>query len=250
MATFVLVHGGFTDGFFWGDTVAGLTAAGHRVLVAELPSTGPSPEGLGGLGDDVAEVRRLLDDTDDADGPVVLVGHSYGGVVLTELSDHPAVARSVYVAALRPPRGTSTAELFGDALPSWVVPHPSGLAAGTVDDAEITRQTFCAEMTPEQWAPWHAHQMGILSSVAALSDVVTAPEPTHPATYVLCDRDVAVPPPAQEGMAASADRVVRFSTSHWPMSADRDGFLALLEQEARAADAARRGRPRADRLSP
>ncbi|MDD7968884.1 alpha/beta fold hydrolase [Actinomycetospora lemnae] len=237
MATFVLVHGGFTDGSFWGDTAAGLTAAGHRALVAELPSTGRSPEDLGGLGDDVAEVRRLIDSTDASDGPVILVGHSYGGVVLTELADDPRVARSVYVAAARPARGRSLGDLFGGALPSWTVAHPSGLALGTVDDAEVTRQTFCAEMTPEEWAPWHAHQMGLLSSNAALSDAATAPDPTHPATYVLCERDAAMPPPAQEAMAASADRVVRVPTSHWPMYVDRDGFLALLEREAEPADA-------------
>ncbi|GAA4891198.1 alpha/beta fold hydrolase [Actinomycetospora straminea] len=239
MATFVLVHGGFTDGSFWGDTAAGLTAAGHRALVAELPSTGRTPEELGGLRDDVAEVRRLVDAADGADGPVILVGHSYGGAVLTELADHPGVARSVYVAAARPPRGASMMDLFGGVAPTWTVAHPSGLAAGTVDDAETTRRIFCAEMTPEQWAPWHAHQMGILSSAAAITEVATAPDPTHPATYVLCERDAALPPPAQEAMAASADRVVRVPTSHWPMYVDRDGFLALLEREAEAAGASR-----------
>ncbi|HSK59075.1 MAG TPA: alpha/beta fold hydrolase, partial [Actinomycetospora sp.] len=176
MATFVLVHGGFADGLYWGDTATGLEAAGHEVIVADLPSTGPDPAALGGLADDVAEVRRLVE---GAGGPVVLVGHSYAGVVLTELADHPGVAHAVYVSAAWPARGRSLGDLFGGEMPSWVVPHASGLAVGTVDDAEVTHQVFCAEMPPERWRSWHRHQMGMLSATAALGAAVTAPDRTH-----------------------------------------------------------------------
>lgn len=74
---------------WWGEPAALLEKEGHRVHIARLPSTGTDPAALGGLADDVTEVRRLVD---AAGEPVVLVGHSYGGMIVTELADHPAVA--------------------------------------------------------------------------------------------------------------------------------------------------------------
>src|SRR5689334_17737125 len=75
MATYLLVHGGFTDGAYWDATASALRRVGHRVAVAELPSTGTDPASLGGRHEDAAEVRRMLD---EAAEPVVLVGHSSG----------------------------------------------------------------------------------------------------------------------------------------------------------------------------
>ena len=124
MSTYLLVHGGFTDSAYWGETAAVLRREGHRVLLAELPSTGTDPATLGGLAEDAAEVRRMLD---AADEPVVLVGHSSGGMVITEVADHPAIAHTVYVGAFWPERGLTLLEAEGASGPAgFVRPTPDG----------------------------------------------------------------------------------------------------------------------------
>lgn len=93
---------------------ARLQKGGHRVTVVDqLPSTGTDPAALGDLTADAHHVRVVLDTLDE---PVVLVGHSYGGMVLTELADHPKVRHSVYLAAFWPQRGQSQLDL-GQPLP-------------------------------------------------------------------------------------------------------------------------------------
>src|ERR1700710_856273 len=110
MANYVLVHGGFTGGAYWSDVARLLEKDGHRVdVVQQLPSAGPDPNVLGDLQADAQVVRRAVD---AVGGPVILVGHSYGGMVITELADHPAVVHSVYVAAFWPQRGESVSDMF------------------------------------------------------------------------------------------------------------------------------------------
>ncbi len=99
----VLVHGGFCQGWIWDETIAALRAAGHRAEALDLPSSGSTASDLSDLHSDVEAVSAVLDSLDE---DVVLVGHSGGGMVLTELGDHPRVHRSVYVAALRPQRAS------------------------------------------------------------------------------------------------------------------------------------------------
>ncbi|GAA4843425.1 alpha/beta fold hydrolase [Pseudonocardia benzenivorans] len=116
MTSYVLVHGGFVGGWYWDDVAGLLEKAGHQVdVVEQLPSAGRDPAALGGLAEDVAVVRRHVE---SAGEPVVLVGHSYAGMLLTELADHPDVAHSVYLAAAWPARGQSMVDLFGGELPS------------------------------------------------------------------------------------------------------------------------------------
>lgn len=222
MTSYVLVHGGFTDGWYWGETAARLTGRGHAVQVAELPSTGRDPSALGGLADDVAEVRRLVE---SAAEPVVLVGHSSGGVILTELADHPGVGHAVYLSAFWPARGQSLGDLMGGALPGWIVARDDGTAQIT-DDVDLARATLCAELAPERVPEWAQHNL--LSSTASFGTPVKAPDRTHPVTYVVLERDLAVPPAAQQAMAANADHVERMDTSHQAMLADPDGLAAIL----------------------
>jgi pimeloyl-ACP methyl ester carboxylesterase len=84
----VLVHGGFVDGSGWEEVHNILTRDGHHVAIVQNPTLS--------LADDVVATRRIID---AQDGPVVLVGHSYGGVVITEAGNDPKVARLVYIAA-------------------------------------------------------------------------------------------------------------------------------------------------------
>src|SRR5690349_19852814 len=105
MSNYVLVHGAFVGGGYWRDVAALLERDGHQVdVVAQLPSTGPEPTALGDLKADTDCVRTMVE---SVGGPVVLVGHSYGGMVLTELADHRAVAHAVYLTAFWPTKGQS-----------------------------------------------------------------------------------------------------------------------------------------------
>ena len=95
MSDYLLVHGGFNGGWVWDDVAERLEKAGHEVrVVDQLPSAGTNPASLGDLTTDANHVRQVLDTIDE---PVVLVGHSYGGMVITELADRPKVRHSVYL---------------------------------------------------------------------------------------------------------------------------------------------------------
>ena len=110
-ASIVLVHGGFVDGSGWQAVYDLLVAEGHDVRVVQNPTTS--------LADDVAATTRIVD---ELDGPVVLVGHSYGGVVITEAGTHDRVSALVYIAAFAPDKGESVSTLIADPPPGAPVP--------------------------------------------------------------------------------------------------------------------------------
>lgn len=103
----VLVHGAFADGSGWRGVYDNLTARGYHVSIVQNPLTS--------LADDVAATKRALD---RQDGPAILVGHSWGGVVITEAGDHSKVAGLVYVSALSPDAGETTAQQYEGFAPT------------------------------------------------------------------------------------------------------------------------------------
>ena len=107
----VLVHGGFVDGSGWQGVYDHLTADGYRVAVVQNPTLS--------LDGDVAATHQILD---GLDGPAVLVGHSYGGVVITEAGNHPNVAALAYITAFAPDKGESVSSLIADPPPGAPVP--------------------------------------------------------------------------------------------------------------------------------
>ena len=224
MATYLLVHGGFTDSWYWGETAALLEKDGHRVLTVELPSTGTDPAALGGLTEDAAETRRVLD---TAAEPLVLVGHSYGGMVITEVADHPAIAHTVYISAMWPDRGVSVADMTAQVPPmEWIVPNDDGTAIRVTPDVEDAHQALCADLDPARVPDWHARL--VFSGTAGMATPSSAPDRTHPTTYVVLEYDRAIPPEAQEAMAARADRIERLATAHVPQLTDPEGLAAVL----------------------
>ena len=107
----VVVHGGWVDGSGWEGVHNILTRDGHHVSIVQIPTLS--------LADDVMATRRVID---AQDGPVILVGHSYGGAVITEAGNDPKVAGLVYIAAFAPDKGESVATLIKDPPPDAPIP--------------------------------------------------------------------------------------------------------------------------------
>ncbi|OBK75759.1 alpha/beta hydrolase [Mycobacterium sp. 1164985.4] len=209
MSDYLLVHGAFNSGWVWDAVAEQLRAGGHRVhVVKQLPSGGSNPAVLGDLSADADHVRQVLMTTAE---PLVLVGHSYGGMVITEFADHPKVRHSVYLTALWPKRGQSVLNQLGDVLPNVFVRREDG-AMEMTDDFELAWESFCPDLDR------HRSQMVlsrfVLQSAASYSSPSMARERTHSATYVICTQESANSVAAQEAWSANADRVVRISAGH------------------------------------
>jgi pimeloyl-ACP methyl ester carboxylesterase len=223
----VLVHGGFVDGSGWESVYALLTKRGHRVAVVQNPTI--SLEG------DVNAVRSVID---AQDGPVVLVGHSYGGVVITEAGRHPDVAALVYIAAFAPDAGESVAALIKDPPPGAPVPPILPPQDGfLLLDRERFAQSFAADVDPakagfmaDSQVPW---------GVEALSGAVGEPAwKTRPSYYLVAADDRMIPPPAQRMMAQRAGATtVESPGSHSVYVSHPEAVVALIEQAAEAATA-------------
>lgn len=223
MSTFVGVHGGWAGGYYWDDVAPRVEKQGHRgVVIDQLPSVGSEPRVLGDLTADAEHVREVID---AVDGPVTLVGHSYGGMVLTELAAHPAVSHSIYIAAFWPPRGVSAMDMFGELVPDWAVLGDDGtLRVG--DDLEPVWEGLFADVDADRAADIHRRLLP--QSVSSLAEPSTAPDRTHTTTYVVCERDQIMPASAQETMAQQADQVQRLPSSHCPMFSMPDELASII----------------------
>lgn len=152
----VLVHGAFADGSGWRGVRDLLTARGHRVTVVQNPLTS--------LEDDVAATRRVLD---RQDGPTVLVGHSWGGTVITEAGTHDRVAALVYVAALVPDSGQTSGEQYDGfaATPDFVIDVGED-GFGFLDHATF-QQGFAADVDDAEAAFMRDSQVPVAMAVFA-----------------------------------------------------------------------------------
>jgi pimeloyl-ACP methyl ester carboxylesterase len=202
--TVVLVHGGFVDGAGWEGVYNILKKDGYDVSVVQNPTTS--------LADDVAATRLAIS---RAQGPVVLVGHSYGGVVVSEAGTDPKVKGLVYIAAFAPDKGESVQSLIKDPPPGAAVPPilPPQDGYLFLDKARF-RASFAADVGEEKAAfmadsqvPW---------GVAALAGAVTEPAwKSKPSWYLVTTEDKMIPPPAQRHMATRAGaKVVEAAGSH------------------------------------
>jgi pimeloyl-ACP methyl ester carboxylesterase len=218
----VLVHGGFVDGSGWEGVHRRLTADGFRVSVVQNPTF--SLEG------DVTATRAVLD---DQDGPVVLVGHSYGGAVVSEAGTHEKVAAVVYVAAFAPDKGESVNTLIADPPPGAPVPPILPPRNGFLFlDREKFHQSFAADLPAEQAAfmadaqvPW---------GVDALGGSVSEPAwRVRPSWYLVATDDRMIPPSAQRAMAERAGATVsETSGSHAIYVSNPDAVAAVVRVAA------------------
>ena len=233
----VLVHGAFVDGSTWRGVYDLLKQDGYNVAVVQNPTLS--------LAGDAAATRRVID---AQDGPVVLVGHSYGGAVITEAGTDPKVAALVYIAAFAPDEGESVNTL--NATPSGpsgsILPPKDGFM---LQDREKFPASFGADLKPELAAfmtdsqvPW---------GVGAGGGSITKPGwRVKPSWYLVATEDRMIPPPAQRAMSKRAgSTVVEVAASHAIYISQPAQVVALIEQAARGALAAGKERPAEDALT-
>jgi pimeloyl-ACP methyl ester carboxylesterase len=220
----VLVHGGFVDGSGWQGVYDLLTADGFNVSVVQNQTLS--------LESDVETTRNVLD---LQDGPAILVGHSYGGAVITEAGTHGSVAGLVYVTAFAPDQGESVNALIADPPPGSPVPPILPPQDGFLFlDREKFAASFAADLPAHEAAfmadsqvPW---------GVEALSGAVTEPAwRTKPSWYLIATEDRMIPPPAQRQMAERAGATTAEAPgSHSIYVSQPAAVASLITQAARS----------------
>lgn len=218
----VLVHGGFVDGGGWEPVYKLLKAKGYNVSVVQNPTTS--------LAADVAVTKAVVD---AQDGPVVLVGHSYGGVVITEAGNDPKVSRLVYIAAFAPDAGESIKKLFANPAPGAPVPPILPPVDGfmMLDKAKFAA-SFAADV-PAKRAAFLANAQVPWGVDAFAGEVTTASWRTKPSWYLLATEDKMIPPDFQRFMSKRAGATVaEAGGSHAIYESKPAAVTALIEKAA------------------
>jgi pimeloyl-ACP methyl ester carboxylesterase len=218
----VLIHGGFVDGSGWEGVYNTLKKKGYNITIVQNPTIS--------LADDVAVTKRVIA---AQDGPVILVGHSYGGVVITEAGTDPKVVGLVYVAAFAPDSGESVETLIknspaGAPAPPILPPQDGFFSL----DRSKFAASFAADVNPglaafmaDSQVPW---------GVQALSGMVSEPAwKSKPSWYLVSTEDKMIPPDAQRAMSKRAgSKVVEVKGSHAIYVSQPRAVASLIEQAA------------------
>jgi pimeloyl-ACP methyl ester carboxylesterase len=223
-ATIVLVHGGFVDGAGWEGVYNILKKDGYDVRIVQNPTTS--------LADDVAATRQIIA---QAKSPVVLVGHSYGGVVITEAGNDPKVSKLVYITAFAADNGESVASLIKDPPPGTAVPPilPPQNGFLFLDRAKFA-ESFAGDVAADKVAfmadsqvPW---------GLPALEGAVTeAAWRNKPSWYLVATDDHMIPPPAQQFMAKRAvATIVESKGSHAIYVSRPEAVASIIKSAANA----------------
>ncbi len=217
----VLVHGAFVDGSGWQGVYDHLAADGYRVAVVQNPTLS--------LTGDVAATRQILD---GLGGPAVLVGHSYGGAVITEAGNHPNVAALAYIAAYAPDKGESLSTLIAEAPPGAPAPPILPPQDGFLFlDRDKFAASFAADV-PEKLAAFMADsQVGF--GVDALNGAVSEPAwRTKPSWYLVTTDDHMIPPPAQRAMSERAKAAVTETPASHAVYVSQPAVVAAVITQA------------------
>ena len=219
----VLVHGAFADGSGWRRVAEILGKDGYTVSVVQEPLTS--------LADDVAATKRVLD---LQQGPTILVGHSYGGVVITEAGNAPNVVGLVYIAAFIPDQGQSALDLLSQAPPA-----NNDLRATKDDflyiDPAAFPADFAADLPPAE-AHFMAHSQMMLAKAAAAAKVTTAAWHQKKSWALIATRDRNINPDLERRMAKRAgSETIEVPASHAVYVSKPEDVARLIERAAKAS---------------
>lgn len=220
----VLVHGAFADGSSWNKVITLLHKQHTEVIAVQLPLTS--------LNDDVAATKRAIA---RAQGNVVLVGHSWGGTVISEAGNDARVKSLVYVAAFAPDAGQSTADLAG----SFPAPPGSADIAKTADGylylpTDAVRKDFAPDVKPGEQQTIAATQ-GPIKGDAFGEKVTHAAWHTKPSWYVVSENDRMINPALERAMAKTIRaKTTEVAASHVPMVSQPEAIARTIEQAVRS----------------
>ncbi len=219
----VLVHGAFADGSGWRDVYDDLTARGYRVTIVQNPLTS--------LADDVAATRRALA---RQDGGTILVGHSWGGVVITEAGVDDKVKGLVYVSALTPDVGETAGDQYeGFGIPSTFVIDEQADGFGFINPDRF-QEGFAADVSDADAAFMRDSQVPIAMSVFA-TPVTQAAWRTRPSWFVVATEDAAISPAMLNQQAEKIGATkVEIRASHVPMISQPQAVADVIDQAARS----------------
>ena len=233
-ATIVLVHGAWHGGWCWEPVASLLRADGHTVVAPDLPGHGADDGPFTDLHGDAERVRAAVS---GCAGDVLLVGHSYGGAVITEAGTHPAVARLVYLAAFCIDEDESCAAALAEDPAAQSISHAGrpDLGAGIVVDDEgvttVARSTaeacFYNDCDPDT-TRWALDRLGGQPMLNLTQAPATAAWRQRQATYVVCAHDAAVHPELQRLLARRCDDVEEWPLDHSPFLSDPRRTADLL----------------------
>ena len=221
-ATVVLVHGAWHGAWCWDEVVSRLDDAGVPNVAVENPSVASAPSDLAADGDNLTNVL------DGIEGPIVLVGHSYGGAVITDAGGHPQVEHLVYLTAFALDEGESVMDnqLTGGEDTTLAEALQLDGDVFNVDPARIV-DSFFHDCTPDV-AARAAAQFSPMSMPALSGTPRRIAWRAKPATYIVCTDDHALPVALQQANAARIGTVVELPTSHSPFLSDPDALAAVL----------------------
>lgn len=204
-----------------------LARHGIRSVVVPLPSCGEAGESLGDLYDDVEACKRAIA---AVDGPIVLCGHSYGGVIITEAGGDERVDQLLYVTSVMPDAGQSQAELIGSEPAPWLEPSDDGTVGV---DPDMVRRFFlqdCDQATTEQ-ALERLTRQSLTPFTQPPREIAWRQKPT---TYFVCAEDLATPAEAQRRRVRSGVRAIEFEAGHHPFLSRPDAFAQSIAAEIKS----------------
>jgi pimeloyl-ACP methyl ester carboxylesterase len=226
MPTLIFVHGAcVSDHAWWWEKMIGpLAGHGIETVTVPLPSCGETGSELGDLYADVDACRQVIDATA---GPVVLCGHSYGGMVITEAGAHERVTQLLYLTSIMADAGQSQAELTSTEPAPWLQPSDDGTIG--VDPGMI-REFFLQDCDPDttEQALERLTRQSLVPFTQAPREIGWRQKP---ATYIICTEDLATPAEVQRGRVREGTRITEFESGHHPFLSRPSAFADSLAEE-------------------
>jgi pimeloyl-ACP methyl ester carboxylesterase len=232
MPTLIFVHGACVRdaAWWWSLMEQPLADRGIATAAVALPSCGEAGGTLGDLYDDIGACASAIA---EAVGPVILCGHSYGGMIITEAGADDRVRQLLYVTSVMPDRGESQAQLLGSAPAPWMRPGDDGTVGVEPD---MIREYFlqdCDEATTEQ-ALARLTRQSLTPFAQPPRKIAWRQKPT---TYFVCTEDLATPAEAQRRRVRDGARLVEFRAGHHPFLSRPEEFAQSIAAEIRTAGA-------------